>query len=173
MTLTNTLSSLGSALYELPKKAVAYATLSQMGIDKSNCQDTEMAKYRLDLHAENANIDTRNLAEDGLRKYATDGFFEPDNPNTGYSRMESLHQLKGYLESCGVNPNDIDHPISEKTQLAMNYAADFAQEHGRDIPFTGNPILDAALSVSILVGSGIAARYFAAKAGYNLFYKPK
>lgn len=147
----------------------------------SDCNEIGINKAKLFFSGSfvrTVNLDTKKLDDDGLRDYAKHGFFEPDDPNTGYSRLESIYVLRDYLEKCGVDSNNIvyeatgvTYQISEKTQLALDYAEEYARENGREIPFTGEPILDTLILMSFVVGSGIGLRYAFGRFTHNLFYK--
>lgn len=158
MGMANLLSSLGSALYELPKKAVSYATLPELHINPDSCADIGSAKlsYMGSVGGINSNAESMNTIQ-RMQEYAVNAF----------DRMESYFHLKNYLEKCGVDPNSV-HQLTDKGRELVDTANNLYQEHGMEVPFTPYPILDAIIMMGGMVGASVAFAKYRNKFG-NLF----
>jgi hypothetical protein len=162
MGIANLLSGLGGMLYELPKKAVSYATLQEHAINPENCADVNAAKlpYMGTVGGMNGDAADPQLKLDTvhrMQEYAINRFGD----------FESYFQLRNYLEKCNVNPDSLNQ-LTDKGRHLVDTAYQFYQEHGIEVPFTPYPILDAIIMMGGMVGASVAFAKYRNKFG-NLF----
>jgi hypothetical protein len=153
MGITNLLSGLGGMLYELPKKAVSYATLQELHINPDSCADVGNAelKYMGTVGGMNGDAVDPQLKLDTvhrMQEFAINRFGD----------FESYFQLRNYLEKCGVNPDSLNQ-LTDKGQHLVDTAYQLYQEHGIEVPFTGEPILMAAMAGGIMAGVYAFAKF--------------
>lgn len=160
MGLTNIISGLGSALYELPKKAVSYASLSELDLGP-NCESVKSAKGLFPGYVRDIDGDAKSMhTVERMQEYAINAF----------DRMESYFQIKNYLLNCGVDPDSVAK-FSDKGRELVDTAYQLYEQGGIKVPFTGEPILMTMAAGGILAGI-YAYSKLKGKAD-DLFYKPK
>lgn len=144
MGLTNIISGLGSALYELPKKAVSYASLNELGLGP-NCESIGTAKRIFPSYVKDIDGDAKSMhTVERMQEYAINAF----------DRMESYFQIKNYLLNCGVDPDSVAK-FSDKGRELVDTAYQLYEQGGIKVPFTAEPI------VMTMAGGAIAAGVYA------------
>lgn len=141
MGLTNIISGLGSMLYELPKKAVSYASLNDLGLE-SNCASVGKAKSGFVGYVRDIDGDAKSMhTVERMQEYAINAF----------DRMESYFQIKNYLLNCGVDPDSIAK-FSDKGRELVDTAYQLYEQGGIKVPFTAEPIVMTMAAGGIMAG---------------------
>ena len=154
MTFASVLSGLGSALYELPRKAVAFATIDEMGV--KTCGN---AKFILDSKIGGLNLATRGLDESGMREYAIGGM----------GKVESILHLKDYVSNC--DSSYAIPTLTDTAQKVVNYAIEYAHTQGKEIPFFGSAEADLVVALTgLAIGGSIVLYKLANKLGGNKLF---
>lgn len=130
MDITGALTSLTPTLYELPKKAAAYLTID---LSDHTCASV---KTLLKGAAIGLNQGTGGLNDAGMREYAINGM----------SKVENFLNYKEYVSGC--DPSYQIPRLTETAQKVVNYAVEYAREHGISIPEFGD-IASLVLKIGI------------------------